>query len=150
MRRFSSPAETLGAVGEIFGPSTWLEITQDRVDAFADATGDRQWIHVDPVRAATGPFGGTVAHGYLALAVLPLLAADVVAYDGCTVRINYGVDRVRFPRPLRVGSRVRASAELAAARATDAGVRLTLRWRLDVEGQDKPACVADTLVLLIP
>ena len=149
MRRFDSPAATLSAVGTVLGPGRWLEITQERVDAFAEATGDHQWIHVDPERAAAGPFGGTVAHGYLTLSLIPLLAADLVAYDGCSARINYGTDRVRFPQPLRVGSRVRARGTIAAARETPSGVQVTVRWEVEVEGQDKPACVADTLVLLV-
>ncbi|MDQ3664482.1 MAG: MaoC family dehydratase, partial [Actinomycetota bacterium] len=100
------------AVGQTYGPGAWLEITQERIDAFADATGDHQWIHVDPERAATGPFGGTIAHGYLTLSLVPMLGAYVLAYGGCSAKLNYGTERVRFPQPVRVGSRVRAQAEI--------------------------------------
>jgi len=147
---FASPAALLDAVGTSVGPGPWLEVTQERVDAFADATGDHQWIHVDPERAAGGPFGGTVAHGYLTLALVPMLALDVIAFDGCSARVNYGTDKVRFPQLLRTGSRVRLRGEVAAARETGRGVRATMRWTVEIEGGDKPACVADVLVLLVP
>jgi len=150
MRTFSSPADTLTAIGDELEPGPWLEVTQERVDAFADATGDHQWIHVDVERATAGPFGGTIAHGYLTLSLLPMLGADVVAYDGCSAVINYGTDKVRFPRPLPVGSRMRAGATITAARETGQGVQVTVRWNVEIDGQDKPACVADTLVLLVP
>ncbi|MBA2740271.1 MAG: MaoC family dehydratase [Nocardioidaceae bacterium] len=150
MRTFSSPSDVLAAVGDDLEPGPWLEVTQQRVDAFADATGDHQWIHVDVDRAADGPFGGTIAHGYLTLSMLPMLAADVVAYEGCSAVINYGADKVRFPQPLRVGSRVRAGATITAARESGPGVLVTVRWSVEVDGEDKPACVADTLMLLIP
>ncbi len=150
MHTFASPDETLRAVGRTFGPGAWLEITQERVDAFADATGDRQWIHVAPERAAAGPFGGTVAHGYLTLSLVPMLGAYVLAYDGCSAKLNYGTEKVRFPQAMRVGSRMRAHALVADAQRTDAGVRVTVRWTLEIEGEPKPACVADTVVLLVP
>ncbi len=150
MHTFASPAETLHAVGHTFGPGPWYEVSQEQVDAFAEATGDHQWIHVDRERAAAGPFGGTIAHGYLTLALLPVLAVDVVAYGGCSARINYGADKVRFPQPLRVGSRVRTHGELVAAHETGAGVQVTMRWTLQIEGGAKPACVVDALVLLVP
>jgi len=147
---FASPEETLRAVGQTYGPGAWLEITQERVDAFADATGDHQWIHVDPERAATGPFGGTIAHGYLTLSLVPMLGAYVLAYGGCSAKLNYGTEQVRFPQAVRVGSRVRAHASIADAQRTDAGVRVTVRWTLEIEDEPKPACVADTVVLLVP
>ncbi|MDQ3593043.1 MAG: MaoC family dehydratase [Actinomycetota bacterium] len=150
MHTFASPEETLRAVGQTYGPGAWLEITQERVDAFADATGDHQWIHVDPERAATGPFGGTIAHGYLTLSLVPMLGAYVLAYGGCSAKLNYGTEQVRFPQAVRVGSRVRAHASIADAQRTDAGVRVTVRWTLEIEDEPKPACVADTVVLLVP
>ena len=107
VRVFDRPADVLAAVGEEVGPGEWVELTQDRVDTFADATGDHQWIHVDAERAAAGPFGGTIAHGYLTLALVPVLGAGVVAWEGCSAKINYGTDKVRFPQPLRVGARMR-------------------------------------------
>ncbi len=150
MHTFDSPRATLDAVGQTFGPGHWLEITQDRVDAFADATGDHQWIHVDPARAAAGPYGGTIAHGYLTLSLLPLLGADVLGYDRCSARVNYGTEKVRFPQPVRVGARVRAHALIAGAREVAGGVQVTVRWTVEVDGADKPACVADAVVLLVP
>lgn len=150
MRVLNDADEVAAAAGEDLGVSEWVEISQERIDAFADATGDHQWIHVDVDRAADGPFGGTIAHGYLTLSMLPMLAADVVAYEGCSAVINYGADKVRFPQPLRVGSRVRAGATITAARESGPGVLVTVRWSVEVDGEDKPACVADTLMLLIP
>ena len=157
VRVFEHPADVLDAVGEEVGPGGWFELTQHRVDTFADATGDHQWIHVDPVRAASGPFGGTVVHGYLTLALLPALSADVVAWEGCSARINYGSDKVRYPAPLPVGSRVRARAVVAAARETSTGVQVVMRWTVEIEDPAagsgvaaRPACVAETLILLVP
>jgi len=161
VRVFNRPADVLAAVGEEVGPGSWVELTQSRVDAFAAATGDRQWIHVDPERAAAGPFGGTVAHGYLTLALIPMLAADVLAFEGCAARINYGTEKVRFPQPLRVGRRVRARGVVNDARqgpgSAAGSVRVILHWTVEIEDpaastgvSPKPACVADTLVLLVP
>jgi len=157
VRVFARPDEVLGAVGEQLGPGSWVQITQQRVDAFADATDDHQWIHVDRERSAAGPFGGTIAHGYLTLSLVPMLAAGLVAYQGCAATINYGTDRVRFPQPLRVGARIRASGAIASARETAAGVQVVLSWTVEIEDPAtesgvgaKPACVADVVVLLVP
>ena len=137
-------------IGAELGPTSWIDVPQERINLFADATDDPQWIHVDPERAAAGPFGGTVAHGYLTLSLVPLLGAYVLAYDGCSAKLNYGTEKVRFPQAVRVGSRVRAHGRIADAQRADAGVRVTVRWTLEVEGEPKPACVADTVVLLVP
>ncbi|MBO9577674.1 MAG: MaoC family dehydratase [Microbacteriaceae bacterium] len=136
-------------VGEELGTSPWLEIAQQRIDAFADATDDRQWIHVDPARAAAGPYGATIAHGFLTLSLLPALAAGAYAVHGASTRVNYGLDRVRFPAPVRVGSRIRGRISLVAAERTDRGVRATLRTEVEIEGSDKPACVADSVTLFV-
>ncbi|MGC4108903.1 MAG: MaoC family dehydratase [Nocardioides sp.] len=135
--------------GEELGTSDWLEIDQDRVDRFADATGDHQWIHVDRERAAAGPFGGTIAHGYLTLSLLPYLGSQVFALETPGAKLNYGVNKVRFPSPLKVGSRVRDRVVLGEVTDLPTGKQLTLRHTVEVEGQDKPACVAETVVLLL-
>lgn len=150
MRRFSTLDDLTAAVGDHLGHSDWLQIDQDRIDAFADATGDHQWIHVDPERAASGPFGATIAHGYLSMSLLPLLVAQIVDYDGWATRINYGTDKVRFPSPVVVGSRIRAGAEVTAVDPGSAGTRVSLRVTVEIEDAPKPAVVADTLTLLIP
>ena len=137
-------------VGEHLGYSDWVEITQDQVNRFADATGDHQWIHVDPDRAKQGPFGGTIAHGYLTLSLIPLLAGDIYRVEGLKMGINYGTDKVRFPAPLPVGSSVRAGAELVSVRQAAQGYQAVVRMTLEAQGIDKPVCVADTVVLLVP
>ncbi|MGI8434016.1 MAG: MaoC family dehydratase [Nocardioidaceae bacterium] len=153
-RIFCTTDQLDAAVGEHLGWSQWLAIDQRRIDAFADATGDRQWIHVDPARAAAGPYGGTVAHGYLTLSLLPVLLGDVVDYAGWQARVNYGTDKVRFPAPVPVGGRVRAGVELVAARRTGTGVQVTSRVTLEIEYEGlvlpRPGLVAETLTLLRP
>jgi acyl dehydratase len=132
-------------VGDVFGPSSWIEITQERIDAFAEATGDHQWIHVDPERAAQGPFGTTIAHGYLTLSLLPVASEEVVPRQG-GMGINYGVNKVRFPAPVPVGSRVRVTFEVLELDEQDWGVQATMRATVEREGGDKPVCVAESLV----
>jgi acyl dehydratase len=149
-RVFHGLAELAAAKGEHLGYSDWRTITQDDVDRFADATGDHQWIHVDVDRAAASPFGGTVAHGYLTLALVPALGQQVFAVEGLTMSLNYGVDKVRFPAAVPVGSRVRAGVELIDVADVPQGVRAGYRYTIELEGSDKPACVAHTLVLYIP
>ena len=135
-----------GLVGTAFPQSEWHEVTQEEVNLFADATGDHQWIHVDPERARSGPFGGTIAHGYLTLALVPVLMSSVVRVEGVKMGINYGLNRVRFPAPVRVGARVRAAGVLKEAGAISGGVQAVFEVTVDVEGSDKPACVAETVV----
>ena len=149
MRVFTTFDELDGAVGEELGTSDWLAIEQDRVDAFADATGDHQWIHVDVERAAKGPFGGTIAHGYLTLSLIPQLSAQIFALDTPGARLNYGVNKVRFPSPVKVGSRLRATATLVEVSDVPAGKQMVTRYVVEADGQDKPACVAETVVLLL-
>jgi acyl dehydratase len=139
-----------GIAGEELGLSEWLEIDQERVDRFADATGDHQWIHVDAERAASGPFGGTIAHGYLTLSLIPFLGSQVFALQTPGAKLNYGLNKVRFPHPVRVGSRIRSRVTLGQVTDLAAGKQLTLRHVIEIEGQDKPACVAETVVLLLP
>jgi len=149
MRTFTTLADLEAAVGEELGVSDWLRIDQDRVDAFADATGDHQWIHVDPERAAAGPFGGTIAHGYLTLSLVPWLGSGVFALETPGAKLNYGVNKVRFPQPVPVGSRVRLRVTLAEVAAVPAGTQVVLRHVVEIEDAAKPACVAETVVLLL-
>lgn len=149
MRILNDSLEIAAAAGEELGVSEWLAITQERIDLFADATGDRQWIHVDPERAADGPFGATVAHGYLTLSMLPFLGAQVYAFAGDVARVNYGLNKVRFVTPVRVGSKIRNRVELLTVEDIDKGQRATLQHTVEIKGSDKPACVAETVVLLM-
>jgi acyl dehydratase len=145
---FRSADDLAAAVGTHLGFSDWLTVDQHRIDTFADATGDHQWIHVDRELAAAGPFGTTIAHGFLTLSLVPYLLSDLVDYPAWPVRINYGSDRVRFLAPVPVGSRVRAGAELFAVRPSGTGTQVTVSVTVEIEGSDKPALVAQTLTLL--
>jgi acyl dehydratase len=152
-RVFTTYDELAAAVGDHLGYSDWVTIDQPKIDAFAGATGDRQWIHVDPQRAAEGPFGATIAHGYLTLSLVPVLVASLVEYAGWSVRINYGSNKVRLPAPVKVDSRVRAGVELGDVASGPAGTQVTLKVVVDVEDasgerQAKPALVAEVLTLL--
>jgi acyl dehydratase len=129
-------------VGDVYGPSSWIDIPQEKITAFADATGDHQWIHVDPERAKDGPFGTTIAHGYLTLSLLPVASYEVVPRRG-GMAINYGLNRVRFPAPVPVGSRVRAAFEVIELDEQDWGGQATMRATVEREGGDKPVCVAE-------
>jgi acyl dehydratase len=133
-------------VGERVGASSWHEVTQEQVNLFADATGDHQWIHVDPERAAAGPFGGPVAHGFLTLSLAPMLVAEVLEVTDASVTINYGLNRVRFPAPLPVGSRVRADVTCASVEDVPGGLQATFTVTFEREGGGKPVCVADLLL----
>lgn len=149
MRILNNRKEIAEAAGEELGVSEWVTVTQERIDLFADATGDRQWIHVDAERAADGPFGTTVAHGYLTLSMLPFLGAQVYAFAGDVARVNYGLNKVRFVNPVRVGSKIRNRVELLSVEDIDKGQRATLQHTVEIKGSDKPACVAETVVLLM-
>jgi acyl dehydratase len=129
-------------VGVRFGPSGWLAIDQLRIDRFADATSDRQWIHTDPLRAAEGPFGSTVAHGFLTLALLSPLFDELVSFEDAALSINYGLDRVRFPALVPVGSRLRATFEVESVADVGGGIQATFASRVEREGSEKPVCVA--------
>jgi acyl dehydratase len=131
-------------VGDVYGPSAWIEVTQERINGFADATGDHQWIHVDPEKAKDGPFGGTIGHGYLTLSLLPVASYEVVPRQG-GMAINYGLNKVRFPAPVPVGSRVRATFEVIDLDEQDWGGQATMRATVEREGGDKPVCVAETI-----
>ena len=150
MRTFTSLDEVAAARGEELGTSGWLAIDQDRVDQFAEATGDHQWIHVDVERAKDGPFGGTIAHGYLTLSLVPLLGSEVFTLETPGAKLNYGVNKVRFPHPVLVGKRVRTHVSVGDVTDLPAGKQLVLRHTVEIEGESKPACVAETVVLLLP
>ena len=146
MKTFRSADDVRSAVGEHLGWSDWHAVDQERIDRFADATGDHQWIHVDPERAAReSPFGTTIAHGYLTLSLIPWLMGEVVAYEGLKMGVNYGCNKVRFPAPVKVGSRVRAGAELVSVEEVAGGLQLVNRVTIEVEGAEKPSCVAETV-----
>jgi acyl dehydratase len=150
MRIFTSLDEVVDAVGQELGTSDWLTVEQDRVDQFAEATGDHQWIHVDVERAKEGPFGGTIAHGYLTLSLVPYLGSTVFSLETPGAKLNYGVNKVRFPHPVRVGRRIRSTVSVADVADVPAGKQLTLRHVIEIEDEAKPACVAESVVLLLP
>jgi acyl dehydratase len=143
-----TPKELLSLWGTQLGTTNWIEITQDQVNNFAEATGDRQWIHVDPKRAKAGPFGNTIVHGYLTLALAPVFMVEVLQIQNCAAVLNYGVNRVRFPTPLPVGASVRAAITLMTARERHPGnIEATFEIHYQVQGSDRPACVAETVYL---
>ncbi|GAB1514050.1 MaoC family dehydratase [Actinophytocola sp. KF-1] len=138
--------ELAALAGTTLGPTEWHEVTQDQVHTFADATGDHQWIHTDPVRAADGPFGGTIAHGYLTLSLIIPLWTGLLDLRGVRTRVNYGLDRVRFPAPVPVGGKVRLTAAVAAVdRLTEDAVQTAVDFTVEVAGSEKPAVVARAL-----
>lgn len=148
MRTFQGLDEFEKAVGTHLGYSDWHTITQKQIDLFAEATGDHQWIHTDPERAKDGPFGTTIAHGYLTLSLLPQLVWQVYSIEGLTMAVNYGSNKVRYPSPVPVDSRVRAGVELVALDRGPGGSRATIRVTIERDGGDKPACVAETVSVL--
>lgn len=150
MRIFTTPADLASAAGSELGVSEWRTIEQSRIDQFADATDDHQWIHVDAERAAAGPFGATVAHGYLTLSLLPALLREIYRIEHVAMSVNYGIDRLRFPSPVTSGSRVRARASLESANSTDEAVLAKVRTVVEIDGAEKPAIVADLVVYLVP
>jgi acyl dehydratase len=149
MRVFSSIDEFAGAVGEHLGQSEWHTITQEQVQLFADATGDHQWIHLDTERAAKGPFGSTIAHGYLTLSLIPMFGAEIYRVENVSMGINYGLNKVRFPQPVKVGSKVRAGAELIEVTDVPGGKQAVVRWTIEIDGEGKPACVAEMVSRVI-
>lgn len=144
-RVFGSLDELRDAVGEELGTSDWLEIDQKRIDLFAEATGDHQWIHVDQEKAAAGPFGTTIAHGYLTLSLLPAFVPQLMRVDNVKMGINYGTNKVRFPATVPVGSRLRATARIAEVTEVPGGVQLATLVTIEREGGDKPVCVAESV-----
>ena len=139
------PDAVRAAVGTHLGYSDWLQIDQDRVNTFADATGDHQWIHVDPERAKDGPFGAPIAHGYLTMSLSYFFMPQIVETRGFSAGINYGVDKVRFPSPVKVGQRIRAGAEMLEVTEVKGGLQTLVRITIEIEGVDRPACVIDSI-----
>jgi acyl dehydratase len=150
MQVFQGLPELEKAVGTHLGYSEWHIVTQEQINRFADATGDHQWIHVDPDRAAAGPFGATVAHGLFTLSLLPMLTASVYTVEGLSMGVNYGANKVRFPAPVPVGSRLRAGVELVSLAPASMGYQAVSRVTVEIEGAAKPACVAESVALLVP
>jgi acyl dehydratase len=149
-KTFDNPAALLDAVGQQLGHSEWLEIDQQRINLFAEATGDHQWIHVDPERAAEGPFGKTIAHGYLTLSLANLFLPQIMQVNNVSMGVNYGCEKVRFPAPVPVGSRVRGSGEVISAEEVKGGVQVVVRISIEIEGGERPACVIDTISRFFP
>ena len=147
---FASPEALLDAVGRAIGPSQWFTIDQARIESFADATDDHQWIHVDIERATAGPFGAPIAHGFLTLSLLSALASGLLAVDRVAMGVNYGFEKVRFLRPVTAGSRVRAVGVLSAAERTGSGIRLVQDLTVEIEHSERPALVAQWVTLLVP
>ena len=145
MKTYAKLSDLQQLVGQDLGRSDWFTIDQAKIDAFAHATGDQQWIHVDPQRAADGPFGATVAHGFLTLSLLPLMSASAFEVLDTRMGVNYGLDRVRFPAPVPVGSRVRGVFKLLRYEALEGGAQLTTQVTMEREGSTKPVCVADSV-----
>ena len=147
---FEQPAELLQAVGQHLGHSDWLEIDQQRIDLFADATGDHQWIHVDPGKAAEGPFGKTIAHGYLTLSLANLFLPQIMEVRNTSMGVNYGCEKVRFPAAVPVGSKVRGAGEVISAEEVKGGVQVVVRMTIEVQDSDRPGCVIDTISRFFP
>lgn len=143
--RFDSIAAVMAAPGCDLGVTDWLPVSQERIDLFAQASGDHQWIHVDPARAAAGPFGACVAHGYLTLSLANYFLPRLIAYDRLRMGVNYGCDKVRFPAPVKVDSRVRGHGLVLRAEPAGDGVQVTVRVTVEIEGSDRPGCVVDTI-----
>ena len=144
-RVFAHPKDLVGSVGETLGPSEWTTIKQERIDQFADATDDHQWIHVDPDKTARGPFGACIAHGYLTLSLVNKFLPQLIEVQGTTMGVNYGCEKVRFPNTVKVNQRIRGSGEILRVEEKPGAVQATVRVHVEVEGEERPACVADTI-----
>jgi len=143
---FNSPRDLIGKEGVVLEPSDWLKIEQDRIDEFGRVTGDLQWIHVDPERAKTGPFGATIAHGYLTLSLVNLFMPQMIEIRGMASGVNVGTDRLRFVSPVRVGSRIRGTAVIVSVEEVKQGaIQAIIRVTVEIEGEERPACVVDTI-----
>jgi len=147
---FKTPHDLEAAVGTRLGESEWLTIDQDRINLFADATGDHQWIHVDPVKAKEGSFGTTIAHGYLTLSLVNMFLPEIVDVQGISMGVNYGCEKIRFPSAVKVNSRVRGVGELTNVENVKGGVQATIRVTVEIEGSDRPGCVVETISRYYP
>lgn len=146
MRTFAGIEDFANAAGELLGTTDWVEVDQARINTFADATGDHQWIHVDPEAAANGPFGGTIAHGFLTLSLLPVLWHELYTVEGITMAVNYGLGKVRFVSPVPAGAKVRATAQIVGVTRLNGAVQGTLSTTIEVDGSDRPAAVVESIV----
>ena len=149
-RIFETPADLIGSAGETLGPSAWVTIEQDRIDKFAEATDDHQWIHVDPVKAKDGPFGATIAHGYLTMSLVNRFLPELIEVQGASMGINVGTDKLRFLTPVKVGSRIRGVGEIVSAEEAKGGFQVVVRVTVEIDGEAKPACVVDTISRFFP
>jgi acyl dehydratase len=151
MRVFKTPHELKACVGEDLGETDWLEIDQARINLFADATGDHQWIHVDIEKAKQGPFGGPIAHGYLTASLANYFLPQLIDVQGTSMGVNYGCDKIRFPSPVPVGSKVRGTGSLTSVEETkDGGIQAKITVKIEVKGQDRPACIIETISRFYP
>ncbi|GAA4383599.1 MaoC family dehydratase [Brevibacterium sp. R8603A2] len=149
VREFQGIAELEKHLGQELGTSDWVTVDQERINTFADATGDHQWIHIDEERAKAGPFGGTIAHGFLTLSLLPLLGAEVMNVTGMKMKINYGLNKVRFPKPVPAGAKVRDVVTLKEIVRKSSGIQVVMDHVIEIEGSDRPACIAEAVTLMV-
>ncbi len=150
VKQYETPADLLGQKGVTLGPTDWVEMKQDRVNMFADATDDHQWIHVDETKAKDGPFGGTIAHGYLTLSLANKFLPQLIEVKQMSMGVNYGVGMARFPNAVKVGARIRAIGEFITIEEMKGGIQSTLRITIEIEGEERPACVVDTISRYYP
>lgn len=144
------PSDLLNMVGEKLGPTDWMVMEQDRINLFADATGDHQWIHIDEEKAAAGPFGACIAHGYLNLSLASKFLPELITVEKVSMGVNYGCDKVRFPNAVKAGQSIRGSAEVISAEEKSGGVQVIIRVTVEVQGEERPACVVDTISRFYP
>ena len=149
VREVQGIAELEKHLGQELGTSDWVTVDQERINTFADATGDHQWIHIDEERAKAGPFGGTIAHGFLTLSLLPLLGAEVMNVTGMKMKINYGLNKVRFPKPVPAGAKVRDVVTLKEIVRKSSGIQVVMDHVIEIEGSDRPACIAEAVTLMV-
>ena len=146
----AQPSDLMTMTGTSLGPTEWLQVTQERIDQFAEATGDHQWIHVDPVKAAEGPFGATIAHGYLTLSLANCFLPELIEVKQVSMGVNYGTEKTRFPSPVTVGSNIRATGEIIHVEENKGGYKATIRVTITTEGAERPACIVDTISIFYP
>lgn len=146
----AQPSDLMTMTGTSLGPTEWLQVTQERIDQFAEATGDHQWIHVDPVKAAEGPFGATIAHGYLTLSLANCFLPELIEVKQVSMGVNYGTEKTRFPSPVTVGSNIRATGEITHVEENKGGYKATIRVTITAEGAERPACIVDTISIFYP
>ncbi len=149
-KSYKTPTDLMGQEGTKLGPTDWMEMTQTRIDGFADATDDHQWIHVDQDKAKDGPFGTTIAHGYLTLALVNKFLPQMLTVEEFSMGVNYGVEKVRFPNAVRQSARLRGTGEIVNVEEVKGGVQSTVRITVEIEGEERPACIADTISRYFP